>query len=141
LRALIADVVDPAIDRPRRHAFWREGVERHIFARQPRIVVLGVEDHRHPVVDLAGQLVRLGRDDRAGFEWLALALRPRPPFPQSGEGERLAAIDFVEEGLLILAFTQPFVVAVGQNQAAPLLVGLRNAGFVATVSARALIVL
>jgi hypothetical protein len=66
-------------------------------------------------VNLAGQFVRVGRDDGAGFDGLVLAFRPAPPFPEPGDTERLATIDFVEKRLTVLSFAEPFVIAIGDD--------------------------
>src|SRR3954454_17915066 len=66
---------------------------------KPMVVVLGVEDHRHAVVELSQELVRCAGDDGAGFDLLA-ALAVVPALPQAGEAQGRAVLAPDEVGLL-----------------------------------------
>jgi hypothetical protein len=59
----------------------REPIQRRlqlvaIVIRQikPAVLRIGIEDHRHPVVNRRGQLVGVRRNQRAGFGRLAIYL-------------------------------------------------------------------
>ena len=88
---------------------------------EPSRVVVFVQQHRHPVVHVARQLVRIRRDDRARLNRrLRLVVRSPPLLPQSCECEWLTAVDLVEIWLLQLSNLEPLVVAISDDQAAPL---------------------
>lgn len=55
-----------------------------------RLGGFGRQDHRHSVVDVGHQLVRLGRDDRARVDFLIATM---PMFGATGEGKWLAALE------------------------------------------------
>ena len=64
-------------------------------------------------------LASAGRDNRTGFRWLSRFVIGTPPrLPQPGKRERLAAIEFVQKGLLDLALLLSLVVPVSDDQAA-----------------------
>jgi hypothetical protein len=122
--ALVAGVVDEGAGGDGGHAFGREGDERDFVAGEPAVVVGGVEDDRHAVVDGGGEGVGFGDDDRAGLERRGGGvLFVVPGFPQAGDGEGLAAVDFVAGRQSLLAHFLPFDVAIGEDQAAALFVG------------------
>src|SRR5262245_58544259 len=71
--------------------------------------------HRHD------QLVGVGRDEATGEQWFR-ALRA-PHVPQPGEAERPAALEREVSRVFLIPRTQPFVKAIGGNEA-PLLAEL-----------------
>jgi hypothetical protein len=102
--------------------------------------MIGSEDGRHAVMDRSKHLVRSGDGDRATLD--PFAIGTVPVFPETREGKWLIACDADEIRLLPTGWhLSPFVEAVGDDEAAALPEGVRNAGFSAIVSARALIVL
>lgn len=85
---------------------------------QPERVIVRINDHRHPAVDLLRRVIRRGRDDSAGLDDFI----PHPVLPQSGEREHFLTrnLDVVR----LFGFRSgghPFVVAGSGYQAAVLL--------------------
>ena len=68
------------------------------LAGEPAVVVARLEDDGHAVVHLGGEFVGLGGDDGEGEKPLACAWI-FPGVPEAGEGEGLAVVERVEEGL------------------------------------------
>lgn len=84
------------------------------------LVISGVRDHRHAVVDLTGKLIGGRRDDNEGLEPFAGG-RIFSRVPESSERKRLTRCS--EVGIRFLRFSinfQPLVKAVRGNQAAVL---------------------
>ncbi len=74
------------------------------------------KDDGHPVVDFRHEIVRIGRDDRAGFQ--DVTVWRSPMFPQTGENQRLAII--LKDVPRLFCFAPkmlPFVKAGRGNQA------------------------
>lgn len=57
---------------------------------QPLLVVLGRQDSRHPVVNMGGERIGLGNDNREGLEDLSLA-PPSAPRPAKNIGSPLVS--------------------------------------------------
>lgn len=52
---------------------------------EPPLVIIGMEDDRHAVIDLAHEVVSLGSDDSARADLIPISL-PDLPQPREGEG-------------------------------------------------------
>ena len=94
--------------------FSRLGRRRGIGI-EPTGEILGVQNHRHAMVNRRQRGVGLGGDDGAAFD---RAVRARPALPQAGEGERRPVGAGDPIGLLAPVFAAPFVESVGRDQAA-----------------------
>ncbi len=68
---------------------------------EPRVIRTGRQDHGHPVGQEPEQVVRGGRQDRAGVDGGALGARPVLPQPGEREGAPVAEANGV--GLLMTA--------------------------------------
>src|SRR6266542_1662246 len=104
----------PPRDRAEQWPQPRELMESGI---EPKLIALRRQDHRHAVVHVPHQFVRLGGEDRAAIQRLALGTSPT--LPQSGEGEDRVIGHGKAEGQLLLALALPLVKSIGRNQAAP----------------------
>lgn len=84
---------------------------------QPLGKILRLDDRGHPVMNLRGDGIGLGGDDGGGFKFRAIG--PLPVLPQAGKGKE-AVIGAVKEVRNFLArhITQPFIIAIGGNEAA-----------------------
>jgi len=80
-------------------------------------------------VNVAGELVAFGRDHRAGFNGLVFAFGAASRFSEPSPSERFPAIDFVGGRLPVISRALPFVGAIGDDEAAALLVCRAEAGF------------
>lgn len=67
-RPAIPHVVDGRADGPDGHGLRWKRNERDLLAGQLGVVVRRFEDDWHPVKHLAGQLIGVGGDDRAGLQ-------------------------------------------------------------------------
>src|SRR5262245_52599129 len=131
-------VVRRAVDRARhRDRFQLVRIIRPQQSRQfvrftlridPRRFVIGVEDRGHPVMNLRDQFIRFDRDDRAGFERVALWSSPFLPESCESEQSAVAPAD-VDRLARRLAALPPFIKTVGRNQATPPGESLFEGGF------------
>src|SRR5262245_56173857 len=121
-------VVRRAVDRPRHR--YRLQFIRIIGPQQSQQVVdfalridpcrfvIGFEDRGHPVMNLRDQFIRLDRDDRTGFQRLALGRLPSLPQPRECEQSAVAPSN-IDRLARRLAPLLPFKETVGRNQTAP----------------------
>src|SRR5215210_6916703 len=93
---------------------------------EPDVVGVGGQDHRHPLVYLAHEGVRLGGEDRTGPDLAFPALAPALPEPGEGEGPPVLHVDVV--GLLGTVRAPPLVETVGRDQAPALAEGPPEGG-------------
>jgi len=90
-------VADARIDRVSCHLIGVIGPQQVdgwpgvLLPREPAVVVGGLEDDGHAVVNRCREFVGIGGDDRVTDE--PAALRLFPGVPESGKGERLATLE------------------------------------------------
>jgi hypothetical protein len=84
---------------------------------QPLGIIFRLDDCGHACVDLCNDSIGFGSDDGCGFKFRAIG--PLPMFPQAGKSEE-PVIRAVNEVWTLLArhITQPFIIAIGRNEAA-----------------------
>ena len=111
--------------RVRRVHLHRVGVERpqqiyrqsvHLLPIQPAIVVLSVQNHRHPRMQRRHQLVRLCCHNRKGLEPVTILVLPS--VPDSRKSKQMSVHQFKGVGLFRwLPFFWPFIKGIRWNQA------------------------
>ena len=96
--------------------FQQVGDRRHIIHSgiEPEVVAVGIENHRHPIVDGSGHFIWNRREDRTRLDPLPFGVLP--PVPDSREREQLAFIYFKAERLLGRACSLPFIEAICGDQ-------------------------
>jgi len=102
-RIVVLRLVDPCRDRPHPHQLRRirlEQISRIGLVTQPAIILVGLKDSRHPVVDLADQFIGRYGDDGEGS--LPLASRVLPVLSDAGDPEWRAVAHRNREGELRL---------------------------------------
>ncbi len=114
LGRIICRIIDPSADGIGHHLVGgirvQEGLqvfglpERGI---KPGIVISRGQEHRHSHVQGLDEIVRHGRDDGAGVEWLSV--RRNPALPQAGKRERPPIAQPDVEGLLVTTLALPFI--------------------------------
>src|SRR5689334_8781538 len=77
-----------------------------------------MKNDRHPVMHRTHNLVRPGRNNRAGGDFFSFAL---PLFPDAGEGESLSVFHAEVKGLLLPALFAPLEKSISRDQAGPAL--------------------
>src|SRR5262252_3275094 len=129
---VVLDVVHVGADRVGRQPAGRGGRQQRVHVRrlgigrvEPVIPPGRVDDHRHPLVDVAHLVLRPGRDDHGGPEpglgvVFGRGLVP-PQLVQPGEGEDtvVGTVDVVRllADLALVLHLEPFVEPVGRQQA------------------------
>src|SRR5436190_22447517 len=83
---------------------------------EPKLIVSGRQDDRHPVVQGLHQLVGLGGDDRTRLDRLGPLAGP-PALPEAGQAQWPLVFEADEIWLLLAAGLLPFVKSVGRHQA------------------------
>ena len=121
LGSFVPRAVHTSADGPCGHKLGRIGpqqVLRIALGHEPAVVILGADDHGHPVVNGRDQLVGIGRDDREGPNPL-LRLGMLPVLPEPRKGEQLPAFQCDGIGLLARALLILFVEGIGRHEASP----------------------
>ena len=86
---------------------------------EPEIVIFGMEDDGHAIVNVFRQPVGSGGNDGTGLDEFAFGIFPT--LPQSGKGEGAFIGEGETEGTLLAAGFLPLIEAVGGDEAATLL--------------------
>src|SRR6185437_14420596 len=85
---------------------------------EPQVIFLRLNNHRHSVVNVANQNIRLRRQDGAGLH-LSVGRRVEPPVPESRESEeRIVGQPKMIRLFAPLAGSLPFIETFGGNEAA-----------------------
>src|SRR6516225_7468301 len=120
---IIPDVSDPRAHGPAGHLVrWKrreQGLERgrvRSFFPKPDRPSFGLEDRRHPVVELSAEFVRFGRDD--GEASNPFARRRAPVLPQASQCHQASVRQRNRVGLLAGPGFFPFVEAIDRHEAA-----------------------
>jgi hypothetical protein len=145
IRIIILNLIDSGAHRITSH----ESVERfeHLRYRrqvsvgrvQPKIVMVGLENDRHSVVNVGQKRIWCGRQDRAALN--RLSFRVSPSVPETSESKQLTVINFEAGRLFRLAFSLPLVEPVSRNETTLRFERFMKDAVVATVPDLALIVL
>lgn len=114
----------PLVHRVGAKLIGRTGPQKRLQAQrvgraavEPHRHLLGRHDDRHPVMYRSHQLVRFGRDDRAGAYFAPFGIEPG--IIQAGELEEAAVPPYDPDRLLrAVRLRSPFVEAVRRNEAA-----------------------
>jgi hypothetical protein len=125
-RIVVPDVADARAHRPANHVIRRVGGQqrlelRHVdgFFAEPGRPCVGLQDHRHAIVDFGAELIRRGGDDREAAD--PFAGRRVPVLPHTRERHDAAIGERKRIRLLSGRRLLPFVKRVDRYQAAPAL--------------------